>query len=119
AALGALSIGHEYTNRTLPMLLAQPASRARILVVKLAVLAVLLVTLSAVAWRAALLPPGADAPMVLSLSVLCALSVTPWLTMLFRNPLAGAVFTMPVPGWIWVIASLFTGQPAKIAAFQW
>lgn len=119
AALGALSIGHEYTNRTLPMLLAQPASRARILVRKLAVLAVLLVTLSAVAWRAALLPPGADAPMILALSVLCALSVTPWLTMLFRNPLAGAVFTMPVPGWIWVIASLFTREPAKIAAFEW
>ena len=118
AALGALSIGHEYTYRTLPMLLSHPASRARILLVKLAVLAVMLIALSSVAWRTGVIPTRAAAPIV-GLSVLCALSVAPWLTMLSRNPLAGAVLTMPVPGWVWVIASLFAGQSLKLAAFEW
>src|SRR5688572_20547112 len=45
-ALGAMSIGHEYTYRTLPALLAQPISRARLLGTKLAVLALLLAGLS-------------------------------------------------------------------------
>ena len=118
AALGALSIGHEYSYRTLPMLLSHPASRARILLVKLAVLAVMLIALSSVAWRTGVIPTRAAAPIV-GLSVLCALSVAPWLTMLSRNPLAGAVLTMPVPGWVWVIASLFAGQSLKLAAFEW
>jgi hypothetical protein len=118
AGLGALSIGHEYTNRTLSTLLAQPASRARLLLLKLAVLAVMLVTLSAVGWRAELFPPRVALPIV-GLSVLCALFVTPWLSMLFRSPVAGAVFTMPVPAWIWVIADALAGESVKLAAFEW
>src|SRR5206468_3689257 len=43
--LGAQSIGHEYTNRTLTLLLSQPCSRRRLLLLKLAVLSVMLLTL--------------------------------------------------------------------------
>ena len=45
AALGALSIGHEYTGRTLSLLLSLPARRERLLAVKLSVLAATLLTL--------------------------------------------------------------------------
>ncbi len=49
AALGVFSIGHEYANRTLTSVLAQPLSRSRLLLSKLVVLAPLLVLLSVVA----------------------------------------------------------------------
>src|SRR5207249_54750 len=49
AAFGALSIGHEYSCRTLPLLLSQPVSRERVWLAKLGVLAVLLVVLSQIA----------------------------------------------------------------------
>ena len=49
--LGALAIGQEYQHRTLPMLLSQPVSRGRILGVKFVVLAAMLLTLAAAAWR--------------------------------------------------------------------
>jgi hypothetical protein len=118
AALGALSIGHEYTNRTMATLLAQPVSRARLFLIKQSVLAVMLVTLAAVAWTTVLQPSRTTA-MVFVLSVLCALTVTPWLTMLSRNPLAGAVFTGPVPAWIWLLLGLFVDSPWKVAVFGW
>ena len=47
--LGALSIGHEYTGRTLSLLLTLPARRERLLVTKLGVLVVMLLTLWVVA----------------------------------------------------------------------
>lgn len=49
AALGVFSIGHEYSNRTLTSLLAQPLGRSRLLLSKLVVLAPLLILLSLVA----------------------------------------------------------------------
>ena len=49
AALGALSIGHEYSHSTLTLLLSQPRSRARLFLVKQGVLAAMLLTLAAVA----------------------------------------------------------------------
>ena len=49
AALGVFSIGHEYSNRTLTSLLAQPLGRSRLLFSKIVVLAPLLVLLSLVA----------------------------------------------------------------------
>jgi ABC-type Na+ efflux pump permease subunit len=49
AALGVFSIGHEYGNRTLASLLAQPLPRTRLLLSKVVVLAPLLVLLSLVA----------------------------------------------------------------------
>ena len=48
-ALGALSMGHEYTGRTLTLLLSLPAHRRRLYLVKLGVLIAMLVTLGALA----------------------------------------------------------------------
>src|SRR5436309_504960 len=49
AALGALSIGHEYRCGTLAQLLVQPAPRTRLFAVKMGVLALLLSALAVVA----------------------------------------------------------------------
>jgi hypothetical protein len=117
AALGALSIGHEYTNRTLATLLSQPVSRARLFLIKQSVLAVMLVTLSALAWNTVF--QSRATPLIFVLSVLCAWTVTPWLTMLSRSPLAGAVFTGPAPAWIWLLTAAFVDSPWKLAVFGW
>jgi hypothetical protein len=45
AALGALSIGHEYTGRTVSLLLSLPVQRKHLLAIKLLVLAVMLLAL--------------------------------------------------------------------------
>ena len=47
-ALGAQSFGHEYSHRTLGLLLSQPIDRRRLFLYKLAVLFVMLLTLTAV-----------------------------------------------------------------------
>jgi hypothetical protein len=96
-ALGSQSIGHEYTSRTLTLLLAQPWSRRWLLLLKFAVLAIMLLTLAAFAWLT-LLQPGDQAWVFLSL--LNALCVAPLLTMACRTPVAGVVFTGAAPFWI-------------------
>lgn len=109
-ALGALSIGHEYTHRTLPLLLSQPFSRRRVLLVKVGVLAVMLATLSIVAWPV-LFNPSQDfyrleqwpGSVVLGLSMLGGLCLAPRLTMLCRNPLPGVVFTLAIPAAVWFV----------------
>ena len=102
AALGALSIGHEYSNRTLPLLLSLPASRRRLFTVKLTVLTAMLLGLSVVAMAGVLeklLRGGlSDAAVVGLLSFLGGLFLAPWLTMVCRNPLAGAVFASVIAG---------------------
>lgn len=103
AALGALSIGHEYSARTLALLLTQPASRARIFVVKQSVLALMLLSLAGILWAG--VSATSKAPAVVTLSVLGGLFVAPWLTMLSRNPLAGAVFTIVMPGFLWLLVN--------------
>lgn len=108
-ALGALSVGHEYSHRALPMLLALPVSRARVLAIKLGVLAVLLAALGAVAnwqfrtdlyvWQR----PWAVRTFLI-LPPVGALLLTPWLTMLSRGPLAGAVFSVAGPLILYIFA---------------
>jgi hypothetical protein len=105
--LGAQAIGHEYTYRTLPLLLAQPADRRRILALKAAVLGVLLLVLAAGAFAA--LSPGpyrvgrqGVGAVPLLLIVLGSLSVAPALTMMTRSPLAGSVFTLAIPGMLYL-----------------
>lgn len=102
AALGAFSIGHEYSNRTLPLLLSLPASRRRLFTVKLTVLTAMLLGLSVVAMAGVLdrlLRGGlSDAAVVGLLSFLGGLFLAPWLTMVCRNPLAGAVFATVIGG---------------------
>jgi hypothetical protein len=116
-ALGALSIGHEYNHRTLPLMLCQPASRARLLAVKLLVLAIMLLALAGVA-RGTVLLASKDTAMAVMLAVLCGLCLAPWLTMLCRSPLAGAVFTGPITGWIWVLVTLNVTPSLQLVVFQ-
>ena len=140
AALGVCSIGHEYGNRTLTSLLAQPLDRSKLLLSKLIVLAPLLIMLSITAalvlFRAdgsermlggpthapswgALAPQPADASLVsrwrlaiLVLTPLLGLCVAPWLTMVFRNVTAGLVFTLAIPAALWIAGQI--GRAASV-----
>ena len=123
AALGVFSIGHEYANRTLTSLLAQPLTRSRLLLSKVVVLAPLLVLLSVVAALAVLRAEGIDRALgdgalgarwglaIVVLTPVLGLCVAPWLTMVFRNATAGLVFTLAVPAALWI-----AGQIARAAS---
>lgn len=100
AALGAMAIGHEYTYRTLGALLSQPVPRHRLLLAKLGVLLPMLIAVSAVAVVSLDRPPDDARFAFIVLPVAAGLCVTPWLTMICRGPLAGAVFTLTLPGLI-------------------
>jgi hypothetical protein len=103
-ALGAHSIGHEYAHRTLPVLLAQPVSRNRILTHKALVLLPMVLGLTIIAstslrtagferiWRA----DGLQTLLVFA--PLSAISLAPWLSMLGRGTLPGIVFTIAIMG---------------------
>jgi ABC-type transport system involved in multi-copper enzyme maturation permease subunit len=134
--LGALSIGHEYTCRTLGLLLSQPADRRHLLLVKQSVSAAMVLTLSATAWYILLGngPPGpvwiARQPLVLLAVTLSGLFVAPWLTMLTRSPLAGVVLALATPLALLVLGDLLGvarygdggGAPVdalKLAVLQW
>ena len=101
-ALGALSIGHEYTSRTLTLLLSLPVDRRRLYLVKLGVLIPMLLTLGALALGLLFTPRARDlaggSAMIPLLSVMCGLFLAPWLTMLCRSPLAGLTFALVIPG---------------------
>jgi ABC-type transport system involved in multi-copper enzyme maturation permease subunit len=101
-ALGSISIGHEYSHRTLTLLLAQPRRRGELLMAKAAVLVPMVV---AIAVAAALALPrnfiaasGGDVHALLVLAPLCALCLAPLLSMLCRSALAAMVFTVAIPG---------------------
>jgi hypothetical protein len=111
-AIGAQVMGHEYSHRTLPSLLAQPVRRATIVAIKLAVLAVALLTLTAVA-SVGPYSPIARFPMhatldsrVIYLPTLMGLTLAPYLALIARSTLGGAVFSIGVPGVILVATDL-------------
>jgi hypothetical protein len=108
AVVGGLSVGHEYNDRTLDWLLAQPIRRSRLFAIKQAVLAAMLLILSAVALP--LLPGGAppetDPRLALVFTFAGGLFIAPHLTMLSRSALAGAVFTGAIPGVLLTAGSL-------------
>lgn len=132
--LGALSVGHEYTHHTLNTLLAQPVPRERIYLTKLGVLAPLLLTLAlaggsmasqgnglSIAFRAETWrnPEEWAGSFFVLLPLLSGFLVAPWLTMLCRSPLAGAVFTIALPAGYWIVANLlslarFGGEAATL-----
>ena len=108
-ALASWSIGHEYSHRTLPILLSLPTTRRRLLVVKLAVVIPLLVMLGALALT--VLPSRGLGrqefpPLVAALGVACALVLAPLLTMLCRSPIAGVVFAPAITGTVHVLAQI-------------
>ncbi len=101
--LGAMTFGLEYSHRTLGLLLSQPVDRRRLYFYKLAVLVVMLATLSAAALllfhdALQLASSPHTEPSMLLLVAACALFVAPWLAMLCRSTLAAVVFTIAIPG---------------------
>lgn len=111
-ALGAQAIGHEYSCRTLGLLLAQPSDRGRTLLVKFAVLAFMVATLTLLAWAVFGRPEEIlrtdiwRSTSTLLLAAPLGLFVAPFLTMLCRGPLAGMVFTVATPGLLLIAGDL-------------
>ena len=117
-ALGVQTVGHEYTNRTVGLLLVQPVDRKRILAIKLVVLFCLLSVLGAAAWLAPFNAESWHRPWVWNhttvtlLPLVAGFFIAPWLTMVCRNPLAGVVFTASVPGML-----MFGGELIGLVRF--
>jgi ABC-2 family transporter protein len=117
-ALGAHAMGHEYTHRTLGLLLSQPSTRPRLFLTKISVLGAMLSLLMAVAWVTIIEGPlsdrvrGFNDPRLALLITMCGLFVAPCLTMICRNPLAAVVFTISIPGVL-----LVAGELLAIARF--
>lgn len=112
-ALGAQSIGHEYSYRTLALLLSQPSDRRRLILLKFGVLISMLATLTVVAWSVLVNDNGefirgwtGHEPALLVVAALCSLFVAPWLTMLCRSTLAGMVLSVAVPGSLLVMGDV-------------
>ena len=106
-ALGAHSIGHEYGHRALPMLLAQPLARWRVLAAKFVIMGAMLTSLAltaAIVFRFDGFR-GDDASRMVILPVLAAIFIAPLFTMLCRSTLAGAVLGPSVPMTLWVVAA--------------
>jgi ABC-type transport system involved in multi-copper enzyme maturation permease subunit len=104
-AIGAQSVGQEYTYRTLPMLLSQPADRRRVYLLKFAVSAVMLLTLAALAgtlFAKVSRPESIRFPVVI-LPVVCGLFLAPLLTMICRGPLAGMILSGTLMGLTWFV----------------
>jgi hypothetical protein len=93
--LGAQSVGHELSHRTLGLMLTLPVRRQRLFLVKLTVVTGMVLPLVAYAWLLQLFP---EAPWLPSLIAGGALVLSPALTMVSRNPLAGAILTASIPG---------------------
>ena len=104
-AIGAQSVGQEYTYRTLPMLLSQPVDRRRVYLLKFIVSAVMLLTLAALAGatfaKVSRLESARFALVVLP--VLCGLFLTPLLTMICRSTLAGMIFGISAMALTWFV----------------
>jgi preprotein translocase subunit SecG len=113
-ALGAQSFGHEYAHRTLGLLLSQPLDRRRLYFYKIAVLSVMLSTLTGTTLvmfnellrRAA--SPHTE-PKMLILAAACGLFMAPCLAMLCRSTLAAVVFTIAIPGLLRTAADVAGG----------
>ncbi|HXT68957.1 MAG TPA: hypothetical protein VN700_04340 [Vicinamibacterales bacterium] len=114
AALGALAIGQEYSNRTLGQLLAQPIDRRVLLGLKTAVTAILVGLLfltSHAAITVSQIFPFYRAQGGMEIYVygpaIAGLSLAPLLTMLCRGALAGAVFSIALPALGAMLASMY------------
>jgi hypothetical protein len=109
AALGALSVGHEYNDRMLGTLLSQPIARRRIFAIKQAVLACLLLSMAAAA-SLGFPTTGRLGPLFwwagLALPVAGGLFIAPHLTMICRSAVAGTVFTIAIPGVLLTVGGL-------------
>jgi hypothetical protein len=98
--LGAWSVGHEYAHGTMASMLTFPVPRRRWWMAKLAVLAPLLAALAALAASFVVLDRGDQTlgAALFWLAALAAFCIAPWVTMMTRSALAGAVFTLGLVG---------------------
>jgi len=115
--LGAMAVGQEYAHNTLSTLLAQPIDRFRLLLAKGLPLTALLAALAGVAELALGLQLFQGGLRMLSigwLPLMCALCLTPWLTMICRSPLAGVVYSILVPVILFIIGGYAGLQPTAI-----
>ncbi|MBE7504629.1 MAG: hypothetical protein HS113_30915, partial [Verrucomicrobiales bacterium] len=114
-AMGAAMFGHEFGHRTVSLVLVQPVARGEIWRRKMAVLGAALAVIL-VARLAGLVVRG-NVQMafqtvfgltgLLSVAALAyGLLVAPWMTLLTRSTLAGAVFTVALPALVWQLVSL-------------
>jgi hypothetical protein len=118
--LGAQSIGHEYSHRTLDQLLSLPVERRRLFLVKFVVLALMVTALTVLAstvvydtpmrrrlWTASGAAIGAPA---------ASLFIAPALTLVGRSPLAGTVLTLGLSGAMLVLSELIAAAMAPSRA---
>lgn len=125
AALGAMALGRDYTDGTLSLTLSLPVRRERLLIVKQAVLAAMLLSLMGAVslWLRGVADPRMSTPLwVRSIPILYGFFLAPWLTLLCRNPVAGTVFTIAIPGTLWVAAEwigvMLYGYGPQMYAFR-
>jgi hypothetical protein len=112
AALGALAVGHEYTNRTLGLLLTSPVSRRRIFAAKAGVLVPMLLILAALALtRLPVVAAGREMQDTTRFGLVAlagSLFLAPWLTMVCRNPIAGGLFGLSISAALLIGSELVT-----------
>jgi hypothetical protein len=122
-ALGAQSIGHEYSHRTIGLMLMLPVSRRRLLAVKLGVLGAMLLLLVAYAWLLGLFGLFVDVPALPWLFAAAALCLAPSLTMLCRSALAGAIFSLSLPPTLLMVMTFVihkaSGPPDPVVLDLW
>ncbi|HET9385086.1 MAG TPA: ABC transporter permease, partial [Gemmatimonadales bacterium] len=112
-SLGAFSVGQEYSYRTLPVLLAQPIPRYRLLLAKAAALVPLIVLLAILArivflraGRAGMTSADDWLTAAFALVPVMGVCIAPWLTMVFRSVIAGVVFTIAIPSALWLLINV-------------
>ena len=104
-AIGAQSIGQEYSYRTLPTLLSQPDDRSRLYGRKFLVSTAMLLALAVLALAASAHQPH-RAVWPLSVVVwppLCGLFLAPLMTMTCRSTLAGMILSGSLPPFVWIV----------------
>ena len=104
--IGALTVGHEYTHGTVSSLLALPIRRRKVFLIKFAIAGSLILSLGGIVWTLRVLP----SPPIVVLPVLGAFFLAPWLTMLCRSPLAGAVFTVAVAAILFLVSQVIAAK---------
>ena len=90
-ALGTWSVGHEFSHRTMSLLLVQPVSRRQQAIEKVTVLALMVGTLILAA-----LGPATPSVPLLVMGAAVGLTLAPWLTLRAGNARAGLIFTIAI-----------------------
>ena len=108
--LGAWSVGHEYSCRTLPLLLAQPCERRTLWLAKQGVLLSGLVGLAAATLGALSMAESAVViDVVFPTGLGAGLTIAPWLSMAARSARGGIIFTLATL-LFWFVAGTWTGE---------